>query len=140
VPYLHCYCSICRKTAGGGGYTINLGARRKSLKVEGRDSIGVYRARIEHLGRLRASGGRRHFCRRCASCLWLYDPAWPEYVHPFASSIDTLLPKPPERVHMMLGSRANWPRVPRSRHDIHFEGYPEESLEAWHRRHGLLED
>ena len=19
-PYMHCYCSICRKTAGGGGY------------------------------------------------------------------------------------------------------------------------
>src|SRR5919107_6355871 len=23
-PYLACYCSICRKTAGGGGYAINL--------------------------------------------------------------------------------------------------------------------
>ena len=21
-PYMHCYCSICRKTAGGGGYAI----------------------------------------------------------------------------------------------------------------------
>jgi hypothetical protein len=26
VPFLHCHCSICRKTAGGGGYAINLGA------------------------------------------------------------------------------------------------------------------
>ena len=25
-PYQACYCSICRKTAGGGGYAINLGA------------------------------------------------------------------------------------------------------------------
>ena len=24
-PYMQCYCSICRKTAGGGGYAINLG-------------------------------------------------------------------------------------------------------------------
>lgn len=23
-PYLRCYCSICRKTAGGGGYAINI--------------------------------------------------------------------------------------------------------------------
>ena len=25
VPFMHCYCTICRKTAGGGGYAINLG-------------------------------------------------------------------------------------------------------------------
>lgn len=25
-PYQRCYCSICCKTAGGGGYAINLGA------------------------------------------------------------------------------------------------------------------
>jgi hypothetical protein len=25
-PFTPCYCSICRKTAGGGGYAINLGA------------------------------------------------------------------------------------------------------------------
>ncbi|NWC98411.1 GFA family protein, partial [Pseudomonas sp. P7779] len=24
-PYQRCYCSICRKTQGGGGYAINLG-------------------------------------------------------------------------------------------------------------------
>ena len=22
VPFMHCYCSICRKTAGSGGYAI----------------------------------------------------------------------------------------------------------------------
>ena len=26
VPFMRCYCSICRKTAGAGGYAINLGA------------------------------------------------------------------------------------------------------------------
>ena len=25
VPFMHCHCTICRKTAGGGGYAINLG-------------------------------------------------------------------------------------------------------------------
>lgn len=23
-PFMHCYCTICRKTQGGGGYTINI--------------------------------------------------------------------------------------------------------------------
>jgi hypothetical protein len=23
-PYMHCYCSICRKTAGGGGFAVNI--------------------------------------------------------------------------------------------------------------------
>ncbi len=34
-PYQECYCSICRKTAGGGGYAINLGADASTLEVEG---------------------------------------------------------------------------------------------------------
>jgi hypothetical protein len=32
-PFMHCYCSICRKTAGGGGYAINLGALTDTLEV-----------------------------------------------------------------------------------------------------------
>jgi hypothetical protein len=24
MPYQRCYCSICRKTQGGGGYAINI--------------------------------------------------------------------------------------------------------------------
>jgi hypothetical protein len=30
-PYMACYCSICRKTAGRGGYAINLGGDSSSL-------------------------------------------------------------------------------------------------------------
>ena len=138
VPYLHCYCSICRKTAGGGGFAINLGAWKKGMRVHGRAHVGVYRARIERDGKRVVSSGRRHFCKRCASCLWLYDPHWPQYVHPFASAIDTPLPRAPARVHMMLGSKANWPRVPRGKHDTHVDAYPEDSLRTWHERHGLL--
>ena len=29
-PFMRCYCSICRKTAGGGGFAINLGADKAS--------------------------------------------------------------------------------------------------------------
>ena len=51
------------------------------------------------------------FCGLCGSCLWLWDPRWPELVHPFASAIDTALPQPLECVHMMLASKANWVRL-----------------------------
>lgn len=140
VPFLHCYCSICRKTAGGSGSAVNLGARADTLQVEGREHLGVYHARIDdENGGCRISSGQRHFCTGCGSALWLFDPEWPELVHPHASAIDTPLPHPAERVHMLLEFKANWVGVPDGRHDVHLDGFPEESLEEWHRRHGLLD-
>ena len=47
VPYMRCYCSICRKTAGGGGFAINLGAKADTLTVEGAENITVFHAIIE---------------------------------------------------------------------------------------------
>jgi hypothetical protein len=44
-PYQECYCSICRKTAGGGGYVINLGADADTLEVEGEEQLSVYTTR-----------------------------------------------------------------------------------------------
>ncbi len=42
-PYMRCYCSICRKTASGGGYAINLGADAATLKViKGKRHLRVY--------------------------------------------------------------------------------------------------
>ena len=46
---------------------------------------------------------------------------------------------PPERVHMLLDSKANWVQVPDGPHDVRLDTTPEESLEDWHRRHGLLD-
>lgn len=135
VPFLRCYCSICRKTAGGGGYAINLGARADTLKVEGARHISVFHARIDGV----ESEGERRFCRRCGSALWVYDPRWPALVHPFASAIDSDLPAAPEQVHMMLGSKANWVRLDARRGEACFDAYPEQSLEDWHRAHGLLD-
>jgi hypothetical protein len=133
-PFNLCYCSICRKTAGGGGYAINLMGEAKSLKVTGRRHLAVYRARMNG-GR---SDARRHFCKKCGSPLWLWDPNWPELVHPLASAIDTKLPKAPERVHLMLGSKASWvPVATIGRKDKRFKEYPAESIEAWHRKRGL---
>ena len=135
-PFMRCYCSICRKTAGGGGYAINLGADYASLTVEGEEHLAIYRARLESG---EASTGQRHFCRQCGSALWLYDPTWPELVHPHASAIDSPLPVPPEHVHMMLGSRASWVEVTRRPGDRCFDDYPDESLADWHQRHGLTD-
>ncbi|MCT8268372.1 GFA family protein [Afifella sp. JA880] len=136
-PYQLCYCSICRKTAGGGGYAINLGGIAATLKVEGREAIEIFRAEIDRGGHCEVSTGERNFCRHCATALWLFDPTWPELIHPFASAIDSELPIPPERVHLMLGSKANWVVPDIGPNDQTFNVYPDESLEGWHKSRGL---
>ena len=136
VPFLRCYCSICRKTAGGGGYAINLGAKSKTLKVKGAKNIKMFHAKVNG----KRSTGQRRFCAKCGSALWVYDPEWPELVHPFASAIDTPLPEPPANVHMMLGSKASWVAVEGKKKDKRYDEYPPQSLEEWHRAHGLLDD
>lgn len=133
-PYQRCYCSICRKTAGGGGYAINLSGRAETLDVQGAEHKAVYHAVIDG----RESPGERHFCSRCASALWVFDPRWPELVHPFASAIDSELPIPPERVHLLLDSKANWVEPDVRENDKCFDRYPEESLAEWHERLGLV--
>ncbi|SDG07574.1 Uncharacterized conserved protein [Limimonas halophila] len=135
VPYNRCYCSICRKTAGGGGYAVNLGADANTLSVRGRAAITVFHARVDG----EQSPGERRFCSHCGTALWVFDPAYPELVHPFASAIDTPLPEPPEVVHILLDSKANWVRIDARPGEEQHAGYPPESLEAWHRRHGLLD-
>lgn len=134
VPFMRCYCSICRKTAGTGGYAINLGADHRSLKVQGREHLSVYQAQMEDGTR---SSGQRHFCKRCGTALWLYDPTWPDLVHPHAGAIDTPLPRPPDVVHMMLGSKPDWVDAHVRPADETFDDYPEESLAQWHERHKL---
>ena len=141
-PYQRCYCSICRKTAGGGGYAINLMGAASTLEVAGREDVRVYHAEIAEEAadgtcRLQASPAGRHSCSRCASALWLFDPRWPELVHPFASAIDTGLPVPPARVHLMLKYKPGWVQPDVREGDLCFEAYPEQSIEDWHKGRGL---
>ncbi len=138
-PFCFCYCSICRKTAGGGGYAINLGGEYASLEASGREYISRYRARItdEETGAARQSPAERYFCRVCGSALWVWDPRWPQLVHPFASAVDDPLPRPPERTHLMMDSKADWVEADVREHDKTFPRYPEESLAEWHERLGL---
>ncbi|WP_156841961.1 GFA family protein [Novosphingobium aquimarinum] len=139
VPFMRCYCSICRKTAGGGGYAINLHADKRTLQVQG--ETAVYHATIDDgKGGCETSSGERHFCPACASALWVYSPEYPELLHPFASAIDSELPKPPSLVHMMLGSKASWVVPDVGEDDQCFEAYPDLGLEDWHRAHDLWID
>lgn len=140
VPYLKCYCSICRKLNGSGGYGINLGADFNSLKLSGEDAIDVYQAStLTHYpapGIGKISG--RHFCRYCSSGLWNWDERWPELLHPYPSIIDTSLPPAPASSHMMLNYKPDWVPLHVAGSDKCFDEYPEESLIQWHTRMGLL--
>ncbi len=138
-PFNRCYCSICRKTSGGGGYAINLGGDFSSLEVYGDANISVYCAMIhdEETRKSEKSPARRHFCKVCGSALWIWDPRWPELVHPHASAIDSELPVPPERTHLMVDSKAPWVELHNGRNDKVFARYPDESIASWHQRLGL---
>jgi len=139
APYQLCYCSICRKQQGGGGYAINLGALNDTMIIKGKENLGVYRAEIEddEHPTCEVSTGERNFCTRCGSALWLYDPTWPDLVHPFASAVDSNLPAPKERTHLMLKYKANWVVPDIGKNDKTFDVYPEESIADWHKRTGM---
>ncbi len=136
-PYQRCYCSICRKTGGGGGFLINTLADATTLEVEGREHAEVYRAALERDGEAVRSRHERHFCRKCGSHLWAFNTRWPELLHPVATAIDTPLPEPPENVHMMVASKPDWIRVEGKPGDVCFDEYPEESLADWHEQRDL---
>lgn len=135
-PYQRCYCSICRKTQGGGGYAINLSADARTLKIKGKKMISVYRAKVKNPEDKRAhrSTGERSFCKGCGSGLWLYDPEWPNLIHPFASAIDSELPVPPYNTHLMLEFKASWVEHMKHKKDLYFDRYPKETIAEWHER------
>jgi hypothetical protein len=139
VPFMRCYCSICRKTAGTGGYAINLGAATQSMKVTGQRYLRIYRAHLaDDAGTgTHTSTARRYFCAHCGSALWVWDPTWPDLVHPHAGAIDTPLPTPPQNVHCLVGSKAPWVNIEGRPDDPRFEHYPSMSLAQWHQDEGL---
>ena len=134
-----CYCSICRKTAGAGGYAINISASFDTLKIEGSEFIQKYNAKIidRETGEQTKSQAERSFCKTCGSALWLWDPRWPELLHPHSSAIDTTLPTPPEHTHIMLASKPSWVEPQINPGDQKFDEYPNESIANWHQRLGL---
>lgn len=144
VPYMRCYCSICRKTAGGFGGAINIRATTETLRVEGMEHVRAYQP---HLGRdadgndRGISPGRRYFCEHCGSALWTSDPRWAQWVYPHASVIDTELPVAPGHEHIFVANKPAWVEVPEGGDDERwFDEYPDDSLEDWHRERELFEE
>ena len=77
------------------------------------------------------------FCPRCGSALFVELPAWPTWVYPFASAIDTALPVPPEFIHIQLRDRVAWTPISPTPADATFETNTEASILEWHERLGL---
>ena len=64
------------------------------------------------------------------------DPKYAQSIYPVAGAIDTELPPPPERKHIMLESKPDWVLVPEGPTEHHYETYPSESIADWHKNHG----
>src|SRR3546814_11503187 len=78
MPFLRCYCSICRKTAGGGVHAVTLRAWADTPNVERARHVVVWHATI---------AGRRSECERrcsgsCGTALWVRDPSSTPLVNP----------------------------------------------------------
>lgn len=83
------------------------------------------------------SGNIRFFCGECGTHLYAYDKEWAQWCYPFASCIDTPLPKmdaTTDCYHIMQNSKPDWVPVPKGAKHI-FEEYPDCSLEDWHKQH-----
>ena len=92
---------------------------------------------MEYTDRRRKASADRHYCKRCGTPLWVSDAQWPELVHPFASAIDTELPKASSSVHLLLRDKATWVEPQIGPNDDCFDGYPELSIEDWHKRRAV---
>jgi hypothetical protein len=136
VPFLFCFCSICRKT-GGGAFGCNVMGLRDTLRVTGKGALRAYHARIREPGKATvASKAERWFCSACGTHLYLTDDRWPKGVWPYVAAIDTPLPAPARPISMMTRFKPSW--VPRwmLAHGPTHARYPELSIAAWHEREG----
>jgi len=132
-PFMFCYCSICRKTTGGP-CGCNIMGIRKSLAIKGRRYLKSYHAVMREKGkRPRRSKAERWFCGACGTHLYLLDDEWPDGVWPNAGAIDTPLPEPHERVHIMLKDKPKW--VPQVSQGRRYPKYPDFSIAEWHEQH-----
>ena len=147
-PFMYCYCSICRKTQGGSGAAINImGDYRTLIIQQGEQYLKMYQAvqnYEEPLEKRHLVGNHRYFCQECGSYLYAYNPKYPDNVYPYASAIDTPLPKAVEAVHIMQDFKANWVPVPQSTSEVAskvYARYPDiGGIEIWHKKNGQYID
>jgi len=137
VPYMFCFCSICRKTAGGP-FGCNVMGQRATLKISGTRYLRRYHARIRNPGKpTEISEGERWFCTFCGTHLYALDDRWPEGLWPNAGAIDTPLPRAPEHVYMMVRWKPKWVPLDGLGPGPRYREHPKLSIAAWHERHGL---
>jgi hypothetical protein len=112
---------------------------------QGNEFVKIYQARILSTTEneksddttVTLSNHKRHFCCECGSYLWAYDDRYPQWIYPFASCIDTALPKVDEQVHMMIDFKLDHVDIPTGEHVRVYNRYPELSIEQWHKDRGL---
>ena len=136
VPYMFCFCSICRKT-GGAAFGCNIMGIKQTLKLRGKGRLQSYHARIREPGRAtRISKAERLFCSVCGSHLYLTDARWPAGIWPYVSAIDSPLPKPGRPVSIMTRFKPSWVPSWMTEHGPSFARYPELAIADWHEREG----
>jgi len=129
VPFMYCFCSICRKTAGCA-FAANVMGKRKTLRVSGKRHLREYHARVRSRGKTRVSEAQRWFCKECGTHLYVLDDRWPEGVWPNAGAIDTELPAAPSQVFIMTRYKPAWAPMPGR--GPKFDEYPDLSIAQWH--------
>lgn len=139
VPFLVCHCLADTKT--NGVQNINIRAQADTLDVTGRDHLKTYAVDLYRItgnpeDKGKKSHHKRYFCAECGSYLWAFSSKWPTWVYPFANCVDVELPAAPEHIHIFTASKLPHVSIPAGCRE--FEAYPDESIEAWHKRHGLL--
>ena len=137
-PYRWCYCTRCLKIHGGIGGVVSIMGEYETLEVTGMENVAVYTTFSNPPGPgIPPVELQMNNCKECGSHLFVYSPSWSDWVYPAASAIDTKLPIPPELYHINLAQKPDWVQVPSGDGHVHFDGVPEESIEAWHKRHGI---
>tara|TARA_B100000242_G_C42775638_1_gene361119 strand:+ start:78 stop:572 length:495 start_codon:yes stop_codon:yes gene_type:complete len=138
-PFSRCYFSICRKLAGGSGSAINIIANKLTLKVSREEHLSVYRSNLNDRDVYEKDGlgySHRDFCKDCGTMTRNHNSRHGQWVYLLASSADRPLPPPPEERHTMTNYKASWVNIPEN--DSEYDQYPDQSIEDWHKKRGLL--
>ena len=100
-PFNLCYCGICRKTGGSGGFGVNLSGNHDTMEIQGEENISTYQAIVKDhkTGKMKQSEAHRTFCKHCGSALWVWGPSWPDLCTPMHQpSIRTYQSRPNARI------------------------------------------
>ncbi|KAG9118862.1 hypothetical protein FRC07_006415 [Ceratobasidium sp. 392] len=112
--------------------SVNIMGLTKSLSIEGESNLKSYTPKHSETGEPLTS--KRFFCQNCASMLWLHDPTYADWIYPFASAIDSSLPKAENTLTIMRSSCPDYVPVPEGSSPL--QKYGNESIEEWHKSRG----